>query len=353
MFHNLRHYFENNKSAILRTAIIIAIVLIVIKSVNYAIKTETEENNKKYQSQFSYGNLITFSNSVNTSNIGNSLIGNDVGQAGNNFNNVSSGNTLIPSQQNNISNPDNNKIEGTKTLEKRIQTFLEYCLNGNVSEAYGMISDECKELLFPDKDTFNINYCVNVSGPEKIYTIEKYSGSTYKVRIAENMNNTGSYTALANEDYITVDIKEGEDKLNINRYIGRDSINKTTTKDNITVKVNYKDVFMDYERYNITVTNNNETIIMLDTKNATDTIYLLENRGLKYYAYTNEIIESSLRLRSGSSVNLNIKFKNTYTPSTNTTNYMVFSDVILDFETYRNIENKEDYNNKTFLKVEL
>lgn len=342
MLRNLRLYFYNNKVIILRNIAIIVLIIIAIQVLNNTVKTKSAENNKKYESEFSYGNIINFSNSVSINNTSNSLIENNT-----NYNENIASNTI---SENNTTSETN---ENTNIREKKIEIFLDFCINGNIDEAYDMLSDECKSLLYPDINSFKEKYYSRIFSAQKVYTIDNYLGNTYKIKIAENMNNTGSYTALANEEYITAHYVNGGYKLNISHYIGRDTIGKTSTNENITIKVNYKDIFMDYERYNITITNNYPTTIMLDTKNSTNTMYLLGSNDIKYYAYSNEIIDNSLILKSGSTVNLNIKYKNTYTLSTNATNYLVFSNIIIDYDTYRNLENKSDYNNIEIFKANI
>lgn len=351
MLQNLKKYFYKNKVQVLRNILIVVFAIIVIQLLNNAVRENSLEDNKKYQSEFSYGNLIQFSNSVTANNILNGSIGNN-NQIGNIGNNIVSENNSNYIQNTIINNPNSSQNDNVSNSEKIIQVFLDNCIKGDINQAYEMISDECKSLLFPNIEQFRSNYYAHIFGGQKEYNIEYYLGNTYKVRVAENMNSTGSYTALANEDYITVQKIEDKYKININNYIGRKNINKTTTQQNVKITVNYKDVFKNYERYNVTVENNNEKIIMLDTKSSTDTMYLLGNNDIKYYAYGNEIIDNSLILKGGSIVNLNIKYKNTYTLSTNTIKYLIFSDVILDYDLYRNLDNKLEYN-KVMLRVNI
>ena len=65
-------------------------------------------------------------------------------------------------------------------------------------------------------------------------------------------------------DYITIVNKDGNKKLNINRYIGRKILNKSKDSDNIKTEVLYSDRYMDYEIYKIKITNNTDNTILLD-----------------------------------------------------------------------------------------
>ena len=137
-----------------------------------------------------------------------------------------------------------------------------------------------------------------------------------------------SNDGYSKQDYITVKEEDGEDKLNINNYIGHTDINKTTEKDEISMQVISKEAYMDYEEYKINVTNNKDQAIVLDGRSNVDSLYLEDSRGQKYSAYTHELTTPMLNLDAGSSRELTIKFYNRY-GSNKTIEYIVFSDLLV------------------------
>lgn len=99
---------------------------------------------------------------------------------------------------------------------------------------------------------------------------------------------------------------------------------------------------MDYEIYNLAIQNNSNKDILLDTSNDTKSIYLLDGKEMKYYFYNNEIIENKLLIKGDFTNSLKIKFASTYS-SNKKIKKIVFSKVVLDYEKYENLENKEEY----------
>ena len=81
-----------------------------------------------------------------------------------------------------------------------------------------------------------------------------------------------------------------------------------------------------------------------DTSDDTKSVYLLDNKDMKYYFYSNEIIENKLMVESKFTRNLQIKFSNSYS-SDRKINKLVFSKFVLNYDEYKTLENKEEYNN--------
>ena len=151
-------------------------------------------------------------------------------------------------------------------------------------------------------------------------------------------------------DYISV-ISEGEDyKLDINNYVGKKSINKSTEKENIKIMVTDVDTYMDYEIYNLIIENNSDNKIMLDTGNDSKNVYLLDSNDMKYYFYNNEIIENQMIISSKYKTNVKIKFSNKYS-SNRKIEQLVFSKLILDYDKYK--ENEDKYNEFYMFEINL
>ena len=245
----------------------------------------------------------------------------------------------------NVSNEENNNIEitsnksvvsgnalSTTSLKKdtdTIEKFLNYCNNQKIEEAYNMLTDECKEELYPAKEDFKTYYYGDIFNGEKIiFEVENWINDTYKVDIVPDMLSTGkSNNGFSKQDYITVKKVNDEYKLNINNYIGRQEIKVEKEIDNVKIKVNYKDVYKEYEKYNLTVENSRDTAILLDDLNNIDSMYLTDKNDLKYSAYTHELTKEMLKLSPKENKEIEIKFYSSFV-STKKIRSIVFSKFI-------------------------
>lgn len=242
---------------------------------------------------------------------------------------------------------DESLISGRKVSENVLSQssdiigkFINYCNDGNVELAYDMITDECKEEMFPSIGDFEKIYYSDIfDGSKKNYTIENWYGNVYRVRITDDILSTGNLDNNAHQDYITV----MSDKININSYVGRKEINNVTTNNNVDIDVISKDTYMDYEIYTISVTNNSYNTILLDGGNNPKSIYLLDEKDMKYYFYNNEVVASNFIVPSQYKKTFKIKFSNSYS-SSRTIRSMVFSNFIVNYDKYKNgDENKLEY----------
>lgn len=224
-----------------------------------------------------------------------------------------------------------------------IDEFIKHCNNKDLNSAYEMLSEECKEEMFPTIDDFYNNYYKNLFNEYKTYTVENWIGSTYQVRFTGDILSTGNLnTNETKQDYITIVQNNNENKLNINSYIERKMPNEVTEENNVKVTIKSIDTYMDYEIYNLSIQNNSDNSILLDTNNDTKSVYLLDSRDMKYYFYSNEIIANRLMVKSKFTNDLKIKFTNSYSSSRKISS-LVFSKMVLNYDEYKNLENKEEY----------
>lgn len=358
MWQKLRRFYYENKAIIIKTAIIVVLIILIIQGLNYYAGLEAKEYSNIYiNNQFTYGNLINFENSTSNSIYSNEIIqGNNTSGSSNIIGGNSAGNTNIigggtssgdiggyGASGTNGSGSSSSSQASLTAAEKAINSFMDLCLAGNPDEAYNMLTEECKEVLYSSIDKFKSNYYSKIFGSNKVYDVEQYYANTYKVKVSTDMNTTGAYTSLANTDYITAVYNDGGIKLNVGNYIGRNNINSSGTGNNITVTVNFKDVFVEYERYNVNVKNGYEKTIMLNPNNANRTMYVLDLNGNKNYAYVHEIPNSSLILRSGSTMIYNIKYDTVYSESSNNKEKLIFDNIILDYNVYRQMDDTSNY----------
>ena len=220
------------------------------------------------------------------------------------------------------------------TIIDTINQFVQLCNERNVNEAYNMLSDECKEEVYPSLDSFSNNYYNAIfNGQNKNTSVENWVNNIYKVTFENDALSTGVYTEEGTiQDYITVTRNENNElRLNINNYIGRQEINKKhTDTSNVTITVLRSDTYMDYETYTYSITNNTNNTILLDDKGSTDNMYIEDENGNQYTAYIHELSESQLTITPGETKEVTIKYYSRYGSTKNITQ-VVFNKIILNY----------------------
>lgn len=270
--------------------------------------------------------------------------------------------------QNTINNEISGKLEGTTSLISEsnsvnrnlkehtliIDTFIKYCNEGQVESAYKLLTDECKEEIFPSLDSFKSKYYKNVFKTYKTYSIQNWIGNTYKLKLTEDALTTGKVSSNSSylQEYVTVVEKDSEYKLNINNYIGRTNINKNTTVKGITINIESKETYMDYSEYTVRIQNTTDKTILLDNGKRTDNIYLLDENNVQEYVNTGEIIYGNLKLLPRESKKYSFKFSNSYS-NTRVMRYLVFKNVIMDYDEYNEEFEENNYDNFTKITVNI
>lgn len=256
---------------------------------------------------------------------------------------------------------DKSAITGKRTTIDQsgievIDKFVSFCNSGNIQEAYNLLSNECKEQMYPEIKAFQEAYYNSVFGNTKRNaSIENWNGNIYKVDFNEDALSTGRYN-VANtiQDYITiVNDEEGNKKLNINGYIGRTTYDKTSTERSLEIKLLKKDSYMDYEIYTLNVKNNSSDTTLLGKVEDEDNVsYLVDENELKYNAYVHEIPETLLEMLGKQEKTIQIKYFNEYS-STRVIKKLVFPKIYLHSESYANYENKNNYLGYASITFEL
>lgn len=252
-------------------------------------------------------------------------------------------------------NIDNTNYEKEESI---ISNFVEYCNNGQVAEAYNMLSSDCKEVLYPTRTDFEQKYYQPIFSTKRIYNLQSWINeenyTVYRVRFIDDIMSTGNYEESDKyQDYITV-INDEEDKqyLNINKYVAKEEIQDVMIEtDEMNIQVQSIEQYIDYVEYTFSVKNKSNKTILMDTlEDVSDTMYITTKTNKK---------------RSSNSTNLNIldlkidpynteKIKIRYNKSLGTNDKdgeIHFSKVIKDYETY--IEDKDHYNDMLELTIEL
>ena len=245
-----------------------------------------------------------------------------------------------------ITKPNNPVITDSKLKEKEVEdnsqiikTFVQYCNEKKVEEAYNMLTDDCKSEVYGTIDAFEASYINQIFLSEKSYKLELWANSgnyyTYRITYIEgNILQTGGYNS-GNDyvDYITIVKKGNEFKLNINQFIKKENINKSQKNSNIEITINTRTVYLNYEYYNINIKNNtNKTILFNDGKNAKN-IYLQDTNGIQYISLINELATSILTIEPQYAKTFNLKFNKIYNEDIKVEN-MQINNIYLDKEKY-------------------
>lgn len=216
-----------------------------------------------------------------------------------------------------ISGDNVNKTKAN-SISNAIDSFIKYCNEGNTEYAYNMLSKDCKNILYKTKEDFEKKYLNTFFKNKKTYSykawiIEK-DVTVYRVELQEDALYTGNLDSKKVEDFYTVVNENGSFKLNINRYIGHEEINKEIQKDDIKIQVLSKDIYLENVIYNFEAINFSNNDIVLDTLKRPNTLSLVDSNGLNYQAATWELIEQNLVVDKRNIKNFSINFLKEYKP---------------------------------------
>lgn len=316
-------WYNRNRKIILRVIGIIVVGIIIVKLIQYLLS----ENNKRKENDVNINETNIIETRLNTIAMQENI-------------SVVSGETITQTQKDQLTILDN---------------FIKYCNENKINEAYALLSDDCKNEMYPNVENFKQSYYNAIfSGGYKNVSVENWIGNIYKVKFINDALSTGVYDKQNTiQDYITlVSDSQGNVKLNINNYIGKQDINKENESYNIKTKVIEKHTYMDYETYTFEVTNNSNATILLNNNNNMDTMYLADENSLRYNAYVQEIPQTNLQIALKETKRITIKYYNKY-ESSRKINKIVFGKVVLDYNAYKNYSNPGYYRNYGMIEIGL
>lgn len=251
----------------------------------------------------------------------------------------------------NVYKPTDTVIKGTDITEEQyeedsnlIDKFLDNCNSGDVQAAYDLLSDGCKEELYPTIETFKEYYYNIIFDKKREFNLQAWISTSkytvYKIRYTNSMLSTGTYNENdVYQDYITLNKKLDTEKISIGNFIDSEECNIITKTNEIEAKVIKKKIYVEEEEYQIQIKNNTEKTILLDSLENGQTIRLIGNE-IEYNAYINKLFISNLKIDSGETKIINIRFKKKFS-SSNPSKKIRFSKVIKDYELYE--QKKETY----------
>ena len=315
--HNLRRFYYSNKNKIWKVVLIIAFLLGIIYLLD-----DTAVERKNNEKIYTKPDKLIYENDETQTYI------EDKG--------VITGSIVTETE--------------VKRINETISKFLQYCKNKNIQEAYNMLSADCRENEYKTLEKFEKKYINQKFTMNDIYEIQSWMGNTYRINISEDMLITGEINNKRKIEYITIVNEDGQQKLNINGYIGERNIAKEFQDKNLQITVVNKNSYMDYEIYNFKIKNLSNKTIRLDTLQKIGTMYLEDYNGNKYNAYAHEIFDSNIEIRPEEEINISITYANAYSARVTIKN-IVFKNIIMDYAEYMNSEDKKNY--KGFYEVTI
>ena len=313
--HNLIRIYNQNRIKIWIIVIGIIISITVIQNLNKSIRDENNKKNNKIIEQ--QKNTSIYKNESKS---------------------MVSGGTVSETKQDEYGN--------------LIEQFLKYCINSQPEKAYDLLSSDCKKVLYPSEKLFEDLYYNENFDKNKKYNFQSWSSSgrdIYLVKVYDNMLTTGrDNTSNYLQDYFTI-IKENDSyKLNVGGFLGIKDIEKSKTKDNITILIKNSYVYMDYQIINLEVSNTTENTIKLTKNNDGEEICLQDSNGIKFKAMFNENIDEDFIIEKNKKKRLQIKFNNSYRVDVGLRK-VNFSNIIKNYEKY-----KQDVDNyKDIIEIEI
>ena len=291
----LSEWYNRYKFIIWTIVVVIVLFLLVTSSIDKALK--------KSNSSSSVVNTTTIA--VNTTN---------------ETSNTQSENTTVGNNSVSSKKTDEEIISEITSKESAIKVFVSFCNAGKVDMAYSMLSDGCKEAMFPSKELFVKNYYNVYFQYSKEVTIVKYNSiGTYKVNLKTDSILTGVTTNTdINTDYITVD---GSYKLNVSGLLYKQSVDKSGIDLYLSVGVVAKYVYLDYEEFEVNVKNLTSADITLDDIEKTGFTYLVDA--------SNNYYKSDIKIYAGKSKDIRLRFTKVYNSGSNDSK-LVFNNIHIE-----------------------
>lgn len=277
MFNKYIRYFNQNKSKVIMIVIAVILAFILIQTLNKFIEDENKDR------------INELANTV--------IIDKDI--------------------KDSVIKEGSTSTEIAKKSKNMIDEFVKYCNAKNTKQAYELLSQDCKEILFPTEADFINTYYNIVFNSYKEYEIENWISNgnyiTYKIRYTNDVLAQGGYKSeYTLEDYYTIVKQKDDYKLNINKFVNKELINKVQTKDNFSINVVARENYIDYQIYEVYFNNKNVYPVRTYDIYENSNWNVTDERGLEYLAFINEIPDNNLKVESGVQKKIKIKYSKLY-----------------------------------------
>lgn len=301
--NNIIRFWNQNRKGIIAGIIAIVLLIVVIQVLNQMVKNQSKQNNTN--------TLTEEEKSLPTK----SIIG-----------------------------ADTISIEETKDNVEIINEFTQNCNDGNITAAYAMLTDDCKEVLFKTEENFKKGYVDIIFSTKRLLNIENFISEdkryTYKVEFYSDILSTGNaQNSEFYQDYITIDENSENGKLNINSFIYKKNINKETEIAGIKVIVISQQIYKDNEKYEIKIENNTDKRISINSGKYTKSVYIVGSNNVTYNSNIAELSSILYEIPANFYRTYTIKFNKIYSSGVETKG-IVFSDIVPDYEQYKQTPNE-------------
>ena len=225
-------------------------------------------------------------------------------------------------------------------IEELIGKFVDNCNNKDYEAAYSLLSKDCKENVYPDMDLFK-EYVDSIFVSKKMYTLKnfsnKYNRYIYTVNILNDIMASGlngeEDEDIYSEKYVVFE-EDGELKLSIREYVGRDDLTYMYEDDYMKIKIESVDMHYDYVIYNLKITNKSENCIVFADYSEDYEIALETSEGFK--RMENEVLEP-ISIEEGEAKEFKLKYTIFFDENTK------INDMLFDY--IRVYKNRESYEN--------
>lgn len=236
-------------------------------------------------------------------------------------------------------------VQGQITSEKKQQEFgelmdefLGYCNNNQVQEAYGLLSNNCREKLYPTQDAFYNEYYSKIFDSRKSYDFQLWSAIdktyVYLVKIFEDMLSTGiAGSQNYIQEYISI-VEEGSQyRVNVGGLVKNIEYDDSSEKNGIKIEVVESDEYMDYTIYHFKITNNTPKNILLGLIDDENSINVEDNQENEFQAGLMEQVENDLIVEANTTKDIEIRFNRSYSTQTEPRR-INFNNIIKDYDAF-------------------
>lgn len=157
-------------------------------------------------------------------------------------------------------------------IEDKIDEYMGYCNAANWAEAYNMLSDTCKEIIFDNSLDNFMDYAYKKMPTEKKYAIQDFSndGNTYiyQIKYADDMLATGLTNTtyqFTEEKIVFKKKKNGKLEMAVGNFVDYGDIKNVFENDYLKVDVKSVVKYYSIEEYVVKITNRtDDTIVIAD-----------------------------------------------------------------------------------------
>lgn len=208
-------------------------------------------------------------------------------------------------------------------IEELIDEYVEYCMNKEYDKAYAILSEDCKEEVYPTIESFKSH--VNRTYLEgKTYNIKSYSTQketyTYRLRVIDDIMATGYNNGESDEyeDLITITKKNDTYYLSIQNFILTQEKNIIYEDDYMRIWIEKVKHYYDKEKYVVKIRNKTNYYIVIANDQSPNEVLLNlgdDTRKRETQVYTN----NNIFIRSGNTATFEMTFPKYFDESSTST----------------------------------